>query len=77
MFDLPKVLPFEVLSLTKRFLSTAISLALVIAPFSSSIANELQYSTGGESGKPEKIVDHFGDGSNFGVKLNYVTEDRY
>ena len=26
--------------------------------------------------KPEKIVAHFGDGSNFGVKLNYVNEDR-
>jgi len=26
--------------------------------------------------KLEKIIDHFGDGSNFGVKLNYVTEDR-
>jgi dTDP-glucose pyrophosphorylase len=26
--------------------------------------------------KSENIVDHFGDGSNFGVKLNYVTEDR-
>jgi dTDP-glucose pyrophosphorylase/CBS domain-containing protein len=26
--------------------------------------------------KPEKIVDHFGDGSSFGVKLNYVTEAR-
>jgi len=26
--------------------------------------------------KPENIAAHFGDGSNFGVKLNYVTEDR-
>lgn len=26
--------------------------------------------------KPEKIVAHFGDGSNFGVKLNYVNEDQ-
>lgn len=26
--------------------------------------------------KPEKIVDHFGDGSSFGVELNYVNEDR-
>jgi len=25
--------------------------------------------------KPEKIVDYFGDGSDFGVELNYVTED--
>jgi dTDP-glucose pyrophosphorylase/CBS domain-containing protein len=25
--------------------------------------------------KPEKIVDHFGDGSEFGVELNYVNED--
>jgi dTDP-glucose pyrophosphorylase/CBS domain-containing protein len=25
---------------------------------------------------PEKIIDHFGDGSNFGVELNYVNEDR-
>ena len=45
MFDLPKVLPFKVLSLTQRFLSTAISLALVITPFSSSIANEIHRST--------------------------------
>ncbi len=51
--DLPKVLPPEVLSLTQRFLSTAIGLALVIAPISSSIANELQYSTEVEPGKPE------------------------
>ena len=26
--------------------------------------------------KPEKIQDHFGDGSAFGVELNYVSEDR-
>ncbi len=26
--------------------------------------------------KPEKIVEHFGDGSAFGVELNYVNEDR-
>lgn len=26
--------------------------------------------------KSEKITDHFGDGSNFGVELNYVAEDR-
>jgi len=26
--------------------------------------------------KPEKIAAHFGDGSNFGVRLNYVNEDR-
>ena len=26
--------------------------------------------------KPEKISDHFGDGSSFGVELNYVNEDR-
>jgi dTDP-glucose pyrophosphorylase/CBS domain-containing protein len=25
--------------------------------------------------KPEKIIEHFGDGSNFGVDLNYVSED--
>ena len=25
--------------------------------------------------KPEKIIAHFGDGSNFGVKINYLTED--
>lgn len=25
--------------------------------------------------KPEKISDHFGDGSSFGVELNYVNED--
>ena len=25
--------------------------------------------------KPEKIVEHFGDGHKFGVELNYVTED--
>lgn len=25
---------------------------------------------------PEKIKDHFGDGSRFGVQLNYLTEDR-
>lgn len=25
---------------------------------------------------PEKIKEHFGDGSGFGVELNYVTEDR-
>ena len=24
----------------------------------------------------EKIVEHFGDGSDFGVELNYITEDR-
>jgi dTDP-glucose pyrophosphorylase/CBS domain-containing protein len=26
--------------------------------------------------KPEKISDHFGDGSSFGVALNYVNEDK-
>jgi len=26
--------------------------------------------------KSEKITDHFGDGRDFGVELNYVTEDR-
>jgi dTDP-glucose pyrophosphorylase len=26
--------------------------------------------------KPEKIVDHFGNGNNFGVELNYVSENR-
>jgi dTDP-glucose pyrophosphorylase len=26
--------------------------------------------------KPEKISDHFGDGSTFGVELNYVNEDK-
>lgn len=26
--------------------------------------------------KPEKISDHFGDGSSFGVELNYVSEDK-
>jgi len=26
--------------------------------------------------KPEKIVAHFGDGSDFGVRINYVNEDR-
>lgn len=26
--------------------------------------------------KVEKIVEHFGDGRNFGMELNYVTEDR-
>jgi dTDP-glucose pyrophosphorylase len=26
--------------------------------------------------KPEKITDHFGDGSSFGVELNYVNEDK-
>jgi dTDP-glucose pyrophosphorylase/CBS domain-containing protein len=26
--------------------------------------------------KPEKISDHFGNGSSFGVELNYVNEDR-
>jgi len=26
--------------------------------------------------KAEKIVDHFGDGSDFGVRINYVNEDR-
>jgi dTDP-glucose pyrophosphorylase/CBS domain-containing protein len=26
--------------------------------------------------KPEKIFDHFGDGSSFGVELNYVNEDK-
>ncbi len=26
--------------------------------------------------KPEKITDYFGDGSDFGVELSYVTEDR-
>lgn len=25
---------------------------------------------------PEKIIEHFGDGRNFGVELNYVNEDR-
>ena len=25
---------------------------------------------------PEKIIEHFGDGRDFGVTLNYVTEDR-
>lgn len=25
---------------------------------------------------PEKIIDHFGDGSRFGVKINYVSEDK-
>jgi len=48
MFDLPKVLPSKAVSLTQILLSTAISLALVTAPFSSSLANELQPSTDGE-----------------------------
>lgn len=26
--------------------------------------------------KPEKISDHFGDGSSFGVQINYVNEDK-
>jgi dTDP-glucose pyrophosphorylase/CBS domain-containing protein len=26
--------------------------------------------------KSDKITEHFGDGSNFGVEMNYVTEDR-
>ena len=26
--------------------------------------------------KPEKIVEHFGDGRDFGVELNYVSEER-
>lgn len=26
--------------------------------------------------KPEKIAEHFGDGTNFGVDLSYVTEER-
>jgi dTDP-glucose pyrophosphorylase/CBS domain-containing protein len=26
--------------------------------------------------KPERIIEHFGDGHAFGVKLSYVTEDR-
>ena len=26
--------------------------------------------------KPEKISAHFGDGSSFGVELNYVNEDK-
>jgi dTDP-glucose pyrophosphorylase/CBS domain-containing protein len=26
--------------------------------------------------RPEQIVDHFGDGSAFGIKLNYINEDR-
>lgn len=26
--------------------------------------------------KPEKIEQHFGDGQDFGVKINYITEDR-
>jgi dTDP-glucose pyrophosphorylase/CBS domain-containing protein len=26
--------------------------------------------------KPEKISDHFGDGSSFGVELNYLNEDK-
>ncbi|MCH8977206.1 MAG: transporter substrate-binding domain-containing protein, partial [Proteobacteria bacterium] len=53
MFDLQKGLPFEVLTLAQRFLSTTIGLALVIAPLSSSIANELQYSTVVEPGTSE------------------------
>lgn len=53
MFDLQKGLPFEVLTLAQRFLSTTIGLALVIVPLSSSIANELQYSTVVESGTSE------------------------
>jgi len=48
MFDLPKVLPSKAVSLTQILLSTAISLALITAPFSSSLANELQPSTDGE-----------------------------
>jgi len=48
MFDLPKVLPSKAVSVTQILLSTAISLALVTAPFSSSLANELQPSTDGE-----------------------------
>ena len=50
MFDLQKGLPFEVLTLAQRFFSTTIGLALVIVPLSSSIANELQYSTVVEPG---------------------------
>ncbi len=53
MFDLQKGLPFEVLTLAQRFFSTTIGLALVIVPLSSSIANELQYSTVVEPGTSE------------------------
>lgn len=42
MFDLLTIRPLKILSLTQNLLSTAISLALVIAPFSSSFATELQ-----------------------------------
>jgi len=42
MFDLAKAESLKVLSLTQIFLSTAISLVLVIAPLSSSFATELQ-----------------------------------
>ena len=45
MFDLPKAESITVLSLTQGFLSTAISLILVIAPVSSSFATELQHAT--------------------------------
>jgi membrane-bound lytic murein transglycosylase F len=42
MFDLAKAESLKVLSLSQNFLSTAISLVLVIAPLSSSFATELQ-----------------------------------
>lgn len=44
MFDLPKAEYLQALSLTQKLLSIAISLVLVITPFSSSFATELQHS---------------------------------
>lgn len=55
MFDLPKVLPIKVLSLNKEFLSTAISLALVMIPLSSSIAAETRILAGTSSQAIELI----------------------
>ena len=45
MFDLPKAESLQEMSLTQGFLSTAISLVLVIAPLSPSFAAELQHAS--------------------------------
>ena len=73
MFDLPTVLPQKVLSLTRNLLSTAISLALVIVPFSSSIATELQHTSEIELTKKGSLRILYQDSN----KVQFITQKEH
>ncbi len=73
MFDLPTVLPQKVLSLTRNLLSTAISLALVIVPFSSSIATELQHTSEIELTKKGSLRILYQDSN----KVQFITQEEH